>query len=109
MNGTDLLAEFKKTRSEEAFSELVRRYTNLVYSVARRRLPNEAQAQEVTQSVFIRLARAVPDLHSDAQFVAWLHRTPVHASIDLWRAEARRRAREEHAAAMEPLHTENAA
>src|SRR5215831_1613327 len=105
MNGTDLLAEFKATRAESAFGELVRRYTNLVYSVAKRRLSNGSQAEEVTQTVFIRLAKTVPNLRSDAELVAWLHRTTVHASIDLWRAESRRHAREEHAVAMQADHT----
>ena len=72
MNGTDLLAEFRKTRSEEAFGELVRRYTNLVYSVAKRRLSNVPLAQDVTQIVFIRLAKAAPSIRGDAELVAWL-------------------------------------
>jgi len=109
MNGTDLLAEFRKTRSEGAFSELVRRYTNLVYSAANRRLSHAGLAQEVTQIVFIRLAKAVPNLRGDAELVAWLHRTTVHVSIDLWRTEMRRRAREEHAVAMQPDPTETTA
>src|SRR5437773_308044 len=102
MNGTDLLAEFRQSRSEIAFGELVRRYTNLVYSVARRRLSNDALAQEVTQTVFIRLAKAAPKIRGDAELLGWLHRTTVHVAIDLWRAESRRRAREEHAVAMQP-------
>lgn len=107
MNGTDLLADFRNTRSEAAFSELVRRYTNLVYSVANRRLANVSLAQEVTQLVFIRLAKAVPTLRSDAELVAWLHRTTVHVSIDLWRSESRRHAREEQAIAMQLDVTDN--
>lgn len=107
MNGTDLLAEFRKSRAEGAFGELVRRYTNLVYSVAKRRLRNGALAEEVTQTVFIRLAKAAPNLRGDAELVAWLHRTTVHASIDLWRSESRRRAREEHAVAMQAEPAEN--
>jgi len=109
MNGTELLAEFRRTRSEAPFGALMRHYTNLVYSVARRRLANVSLAEDVTQSVFLRLAKAVPNVRSDAELVAWLHRTTVHASIDLWRAEARRRAREHHVAAMQPQHTEPAA
>ena len=101
MNGTTLLADFRKSRSESAFGELVRRYTNLVYSVARRRTGNDSLAQEVTQLVFIRLARTAPRLEGDAELVAWLHRTTVNASIDLWRSESRRRAREEQAVAMQ--------
>lgn len=104
MNGTELLAEFRKSRAETAFGELVRRYTNLVYSVAKRRLGNVCLAQEVTQTVFIRLARAVPVIGSDAELAAWLHRTTVHASIDQWRSEFRRRAREERALAMQTEH-----
>jgi len=100
MNGTELLADFRATRSEGAFAELVRRYTNLVYSVARRRLLNDPAAEEAAQTVFIRLAQAAPKLRGDAELVAWLHRTTVHVSIDLWRSESRRRAREEKAAAM---------
>src|SRR6185436_2150196 len=103
MNGTDLLAEYRKNRSDRAFTGLVRRYTNLVYSAARRRLANDAAAQEATQSVFIRLATAAPALNDEPALVTWLHRTTVHLSIDIWRAETRRRAREEEAAAMQSL------
>ncbi|MCL4180780.1 MAG: sigma-70 family RNA polymerase sigma factor, partial [Verrucomicrobia bacterium] len=100
MNGTELLAEFRDNRSETAFGELVRRYTNLVYSVANRRLGNASLAQEMTQLVFIRLAKAVPKLRGDNELAAWLHRTTVHVSIDHWRSESRRRAREANAAVM---------
>jgi hypothetical protein len=48
MNVTDLLAEFRATRSETAFSELIRRHTNLVYSIAKRRVADVTLAQEVT-------------------------------------------------------------
>src|SRR6266704_1044008 len=109
MNGTDLLAEFRESRSEKAFGELVRLYTNRVCSVAKRRLSNVSLAQEVTQIVFIRLAKAVPKIRGDAELVAWLHRTTVHVSIDLWRSESRRRAREQHVPPMEPDHTEESA
>src|SRR5690242_16391762 len=101
MNGTDLLVEFKATRSEGDFRELVRRYTNLVYSIASRRVTDMTLAEEVTQIVFIRLAKAPPNLNSEAQLLAWLHRTTVHVSIDLWRSETRRRAREQQAVVMQ--------
>src|SRR6185369_3372450 len=109
MNGTDLLAEFRATRSEASFSELVRRFTNLVYSIAKRRVTDVTLAQEITQIVFIRLANAPPRLDKEAQLLAWLHRTTVHVSIDLWRSETRRRAREQHAVAMQNDRTEEIA
>ena len=69
------MAEFRDHRSETAFDELVRRYTNLVYSVAKRRLGNVSLAQEITQLVFIRLAKAIPQLRGDNELAAWLHRS----------------------------------
>lgn len=100
MNAIELWIGFREGRSEAAFGELVRRYTSFVYSVARRRLPGTDQVQDATQQVFIRLARGRPELRGDAELVAWLHRTTVHVSIDLWRAESRRRTRERQAVAM---------
>ena len=108
MNGTDLLTAYRTSRSEGAFTELVRRYTNLVYSVAHRRLADASLAEEVTQAVFLRLAKAAPKVSGDAALVGWLHRTTVHVAIDVWRSETRRRAREQHAAAMEPTSSEDA-
>ncbi len=101
MNGIALLTEFRESQAENAFAGLVRHYTNLVYSVARRRTGNDVQAGEITQLVFIRLARTAPRLKDDFELVAWLHRTTVNASIDFWRSESRRRAREEQAVSMQ--------
>lgn len=109
MNGNDLLNDFRCHRSEAAFAELVRRYTNLVYSVARRRLSDDALAQEATQTVFIRLARSEATPDDESGLVGWLHRTAVHVSIDLWRSESRRRTREHQAATMRTEPSESAA
>jgi len=107
MNGIDLLSVFRTSRSEEAFAELVRRYTNLVYAAAHRRLSNPALAEEATQMVFIRLAKSTPPLRGDASLVAWLHRTTMHVAIDICRSETRRQQREQKAAVMEaPTHDE---
>jgi RNA polymerase sigma factor (sigma-70 family) len=107
MNGTDLLTAYRTSRSEGAFTELVRRYTSLVYSAALRRLADASLAEEASQTVFLRLAKAAPKLSNDAALVAWLHRTTVHVAIDLWRSEIRRRTREQHSAAMQPASAED--
>lgn len=104
MNGSDLLTQFRESRSERAFAELVSRYSNLVYSIAKRRLGDSTSAEDVTQTVFARLAQAAPKLATDAELLAWLHRTTVHVAIDSWRSESRRRTREQQAAVMEPFH-----
>jgi RNA polymerase sigma factor (sigma-70 family) len=102
MNEAELLLAFRKERSEEAFAELVRRYASLVYSVAKRRLGDAAMAEDITQIVFIRLAKTPPTVENHGELVAWLHRTTINITIDTWRSETRRRNREQQATFMEP-------
>jgi RNA polymerase sigma factor (sigma-70 family) len=108
MSENDLLKAFTNERSEQAFAELVRRYAGLVYSVAKRRLNDAALAEDITQMVFIRFAKRPPKLQSQVELAAWLHRTTIHVTIDAWRSESRRRAREKQSIIMEPAPPENA-
>lgn len=101
MNAFHQLAAYRNAGSEMAFSELVRRYTHLVYSMAKRRLTDGTLAEDATQTVFSRLAQTPPNVRSEADLVAWLHRTTTRVSIDLWRSETRRRTREQQAAFMQ--------
>src|SRR5688572_12289832 len=88
--------------SEEAFAEVVRRYTGFIYSIAKRRLSNEQLAQDVTQTVFLRLAGFTQSITSEQALTAWLHRTTLNVSIDAWRVETRRREREQKAHMITP-------
>src|ERR1700677_641163 len=106
MSEKEVIEIFRESRSEEAFAELVRRYAGLVYAVAKRRLANSALAEDITQIVFIRLAKAFPKVRNHAELAAWLHRTTVNVTIDTWRSESRRRNREQQAAIMEPATSE---
>jgi len=53
----DLLREYADGGSEAAFEELTRRYVDLVYTAALRLVRDVALAEDVSQSVFLALAR----------------------------------------------------
>jgi len=53
----ELLREFVESGSEGAFQCLVDRHINLVFATALRRLRDAGTAQEITQNVFVALAR----------------------------------------------------
>jgi RNA polymerase sigma factor (sigma-70 family) len=105
-----LLRDYAENRSEAAFSELARRYVDFVYCAALRMLRDEHAAQDVTQSVFVALARNARTLAGGCVLSGWLHRTAQNLAANAVRSDVRRRAREQHAAAMnEPVSGQSAA
>jgi RNA polymerase sigma factor (sigma-70 family) len=92
----ELLALYARTRSEEAFAELVHRHVNLVYSVVLRRLNGDAHlARDASQAVFTDLARKASSLSHRTTLTGWLYTSAHFASSEIARNESRRRGREE--------------
>jgi len=93
----DLLGEFARTGSEAAFGELVRRHIGLVHSVALRQTNQSHQAEEITQAVFIILARKAASLGGNVVLSGWLYHTARLTAANLRRTEFRRMHREQEA------------
>ena len=93
----ELLREFARSNSEQSFATLVRRHINLVYSVALRRLNNAHEAEEVTQVVFIILAKKAGSLRGRTILSGWLYQTAQLTSANFQRAAIRRQRREQEA------------
>jgi DNA-directed RNA polymerase specialized sigma24 family protein len=83
----DLVREFARHNSEAAFTELVRRHVNLVYSVARRGTGNDGDAHDVTQAVFIILARKAAGLREKTLLAGWLYDAAQFAAARLLRTK----------------------
>jgi len=95
-----LLRQYVERRSEAAFSRLVRRHLSLVYATCRREVGDPETAEEVTQAVFLLLARKAPSLRAEAGLAGWLFQTARFAAKNALRREARRQRREWKAAEM---------
>jgi RNA polymerase sigma factor (sigma-70 family) len=97
MSDTDLelLAQYVQEDSEEAFSEIVRRHINLVYSTALRPVRSPQLAEEVAQSAFSQLARDAHRLAPDTLLAAWLYKVTHRTALNVVRCEARRQLREQ--------------
>src|ERR1051325_2945372 len=86
----ELLREFVERGSEEAFRSLVERHTGMVHGAALRVVQNQTTAEEVTQAVFIILARKARSLRHNTLLAGWLYRTARFVALEALRAEKRR-------------------
>jgi RNA polymerase sigma factor (sigma-70 family) len=99
-----LLQQYARERSESAFGELVTRHIDLVYSVALRVAGGDSHlAQDVTQTVFLDLARKAGSLSQNAVLAGWLHRHAWFTAAKMVRTERRRQIREQTAMEMRAL------
>jgi RNA polymerase sigma factor (sigma-70 family) len=111
-NDLDLLRQFarepREPAGQDAFTALVNRHLNLVYTAALRQVRSPQLAEEVSQSVFANLARNAAKLRPDTILTAWLYKVTRHTAIDVVRSEARRQAREQIAFQMSDMNDTSA-
>lgn len=61
-----------------SFEEIYQRHHRRVYAICLRMLQNAAEAEDLTQDVFIQLYRKIGSFRGDSAFTTWLHRLTVN-------------------------------
>ncbi|SEL81323.1 RNA polymerase, sigma subunit, ECF family [Aquimarina amphilecti] len=72
-----------------AFSTLVERYQNLVYTVIYRMVRNKEEAEEVAQDTFIKAYRSLSNYRGEAKFSTWLYTIAYRKSLDAIKTKKR--------------------
>ena len=82
----------------EAFCQVAREYSGMIYATCVGILRNSAEAEDAAQECFLELARRAGSLTATS-LAAWLHVTARSRALNVVRGETRRRRREEAAMA----------
>jgi RNA polymerase sigma-70 factor (ECF subfamily) len=88
-----LLKKVRDTGDPESWREFVTIYKPLIVSYSRRRGLSEAEAEDATQDVFVRILKALPTFeldHGRGRFRTWLWQVTSNAIVDRARQEGRR-------------------
>jgi RNA polymerase sigma-70 factor (ECF subfamily) len=82
-----------RARDVDAFEQLYDGYHRLVFGIALRMTSDATMAEDVTQSVFLKLW-STPDAFRDGNFSAWLSRVTRNRVLDVLRSRANKPATE---------------
>jgi len=97
VDDNELLRRYARHNSEEAFAALVTRHLNLVYSVALRHVRDPHHAEDITQAVFVILARKAGNLRQGVVLSGWLYHAARLTAANFLRSETQRARREQKA------------
>ena len=80
-NEEELIKKLQKGE-QEAFKKVIDLYQNMVYNTIISIVQNEADAEDITQEVFIQVYQSVGSFKGDAKFSTWLYRITIAKSLD---------------------------
>ncbi len=81
LSDPELVQEVRNGK-RQAFTELMRRYQERVYWVARRMVGDHADADDITQETFIKAYTALGDFRGESTFFTWIYRIAVNLSLN---------------------------
>ncbi len=84
-----------QTGDSDAFEAVYRASVGRIYALCLRMSADSAEAEELTQDVFVRAWQKLASFRGESRFTTWLHRLAVNLVLQDRRSKGRRRAKEE--------------
>jgi RNA polymerase sigma-70 factor (ECF subfamily) len=81
------LVELFQNGNETAFNELVGRYQEKIYWIARRFVTDHDQADDIVQEVFIKVYSALKNFRGESGVYTWLYRITVNVALNALRKQ----------------------
>lgn len=67
--------------NEEAFTEIVRRNSRMIYRISRRVLKNHEDAEDTTQNVLVKIFQRLDGIEESSRFTSWLFRVTFNEAL----------------------------
>ncbi|MCE2393164.1 sigma-70 family RNA polymerase sigma factor [Candidatus Poribacteria bacterium] len=83
------LVERFQDGEHEVFNELVNRYHGKIYNLVYKYVHNSETAKDLSQEIFIKAYRALPNFKRQSAFYSWLYRIAINLCIDFIRQQKR--------------------
>ena len=77
----DLIEEIRRGNAR-AFTDLVERYKDLVFTLSLRLLGNREEAEEVSQDAFIKIYKSLATFKGDSKVSTWIYRIAYNTALD---------------------------
>ncbi len=88
------LVRLAKDGDSAAFENLVERNYMLVYKISYKWCGTKEDAEDITQDVFMKLARSIQGFKESSSFKTWLYRITINSAKDFVKKSARMRNKE---------------
>jgi RNA polymerase sigma-70 factor (ECF subfamily) len=85
----ELINDFRMNQSRKAFDELFSRHQLSVHRICLGFVANTADAEDLTQEVFVEVFQSLGGFRGEAQFSTWLYRVAVNKSINFLKKKKR--------------------
>lgn len=87
----ELVKQIQFESNSTAFNQLVERYQLKVLRICKGFVGQMADAEDITQDVFIEVLRSITSFRGDSQFSTWIYRIAVNKSINFLNKKKRER------------------
>jgi RNA polymerase sigma-70 factor (ECF subfamily) len=89
LSDSELVEQIHSENSRKAFDELISRYQLRVMRICHGFVLHNADAEDLTQDVFIEVFRSIDRFRGDSQFSTWLYRIAVNKSLNFLKKKKR--------------------
>ncbi len=88
----EVVKDERRTGAELSFEHLYETYRGRVFGTAYRMLSNRADAEDVTQDVFVKVFKKLKSFRGDSAVSTWIYRIAINACLDFRRRRKLRQA-----------------